>query len=151
MQHIDIRVCQASDLPAARGLLLQLTEVAHETGFLDPERLQELFDELSAQPDMYLNLVAESGGQVVGFISVVFYKTLFHRGGTALINELVVDRGARGMGIGRALVERVVAEARARGMDEVEVGTEQSNQRAKAFYRGCGFDEEYVLLGMEFA
>jgi len=35
-------------------------------------------------------------------------------------------------------------------MDELEVGTETGNGPARQFYRKCGFDEEYVLLGMEF-
>ncbi len=38
----------------------------------------------------------------------------------------------------------------ARGLDELEVGTEKTNQGAQRFYQKCGFDQEYVLLGMEF-
>lgn len=81
---------------------------------------------------------------------MVFYKTVFHRGGTALINELIVTRKHRGRGIGTKLVEAAVREAKARGMDEIEVGTEKGNGRAIGFYQANGFDEEYVLLGREF-
>ncbi len=35
-------------------------------------------------------------------------------------------------------------------MDEIEVGTETDNAAARRFYKKNGFDEEYVLLGMEF-
>ena len=48
------------------------------------------------------------------------------------------------------MVERAKEEALRRGMDELEVGTEKTNEGAQAFYKKCGFDEEYVLLGMEF-
>jgi GNAT superfamily N-acetyltransferase len=151
MENVVIRVCRAEDLPAVRDLLCQLDEVAHNQSDFEPARLAALLEHMAAAPQFYHNLVAEAEGRVVGFISVIFYKTHFHRGGTALINELVVDRAVRGTGIGRALVERAISEAQNRGMDEVEVGTEQDNLAAQAFYHKCGFDEEYLLLGLEFA
>lgn len=51
--------------------------------------------------------------------------------------------------MGRLLIERAVEEARRGGMDEIEVGTEKGNAAALRFYRSNGFEEEYVLLGME--
>jgi hypothetical protein len=48
-------------------------------------------------------------------------------------------------------VAEVKEEALARGMDEIEVSTERDNGLARQFYRRQGFDEEYVLLGMELA
>ncbi len=150
MNDLQIRPCQMHDLPVVRELLQQLGEVAHEGSRLKLDHIQKLFEEMAAQPDIYLNLVAVAEGQVTGFISLIFYKTLWHHGGTALINELVVQRELRGAGIGRALIGRAIAEAHTRGMDEIEVGTEEDNHRALGFYHRCGFDEEYVLLGMEF-
>ena len=67
-----------------------------------------------------------------------------------MINELVVDQEYRGRSLGRALVTEAISLARAYGMDEIEVGTEITNLAAQAFYHKAGFDEEYVLLGMEF-
>jgi GNAT superfamily N-acetyltransferase len=111
--------------------------------------IESLFREMNGNPRIYQNWVAVEGERVVGFLSLIFYKTLFHEGGTALINELVVEQDRRGQGVGRLLIERAVAEARQRGMDEIEVGTEKGNAAAQRFYRNSGFDEEYVLLGME--
>jgi ribosomal protein S18 acetylase RimI-like enzyme len=150
MPEFTIRACQVEDLPAARELLQQLSAVAEPAGHLRLEVMTGIFREMAELPGLYNNLVAVVEGRVVGFVSVLLYKTLFHRGGTALINELVIDSDQRGQGIGRALIQAVVAEARARGMDEVEVSTEQTNHAALRFYRQCGFDEEYALLGMEF-
>ncbi len=151
MPDIEIRPCAAADLPAVAGLLRQLEEVAPSQTDFGPDRLAGLLAEMQAAPAFYDNLVACEGGQVVGFISAIYYRTLLHRGGSALINELVVDRARRGAGIGRLLIARVVAEARRRGLDEVEVSTETDNHPAAAFYHKCGFDEEYLLLGMDFA
>lgn len=150
MNPILVRPCLATDLPAVRALLAQLEEVASSGGGLSLEELAAMYDEMEAAPDVYLNLVAVSGENVLGFISLVFYKTFFHKGGTALINELVVSSAARGKGIGRMLIEQAQCEALARGMDELEVGTEEDNTAAQKFYRACGFDGSYVLLGMEF-
>jgi GNAT superfamily N-acetyltransferase len=101
-------------------------------------------------PEIYCNLIAEEDGDAVGFLSLIFYKTFFHRGGTALINELVISQPYRSKGVGTALMARAKEEALTRGMDELEVATGQENRRAQAFYRKCGFDGEYILFGMEF-
>lgn len=150
MPDVEIRPCKSDDLPSVLALLQQLEEVAPGGSPLTLAGLQILLQRMDAAPGYYLNLVAVHSEQVAGFISLIFYLTLFHRGGTALINELVVDSAQRGHGIGRALIDQAMASAIARGMDEIEVGTEQSNAAAQTFYARCGFDEAYVLLGKEF-
>jgi ribosomal protein S18 acetylase RimI-like enzyme len=147
---LEIRSCTIADLPAVKTLLDQLTEVAHGDQDISLDRLHRLLAEMGSVPDIYINRVACLDQEVVGFLSAIFYKTLFHEGGTCLINELIIDKDRRGGGIGEQLVKDIVGEARRRGMDEVEVGTEQDNQRAASFYQKCGFDETYLLLGMEF-
>ncbi len=147
---IKIRPCQKEDLPAVLGLMQQLGEFAHGDNQFNLEHLQNLLDEMNAAPAAYHNLVCEDDGQVCGFLSLVFYRSFFHRTGTALINELVVDQNRRGSGLGRQLIRAAIAEARARSMDEIEVGTEVTNLSAQQFYNKNGFTEEYVLLGMEF-
>jgi ribosomal protein S18 acetylase RimI-like enzyme len=147
--NVVIRVCRQEDLPAILPLLGQLGEVT-AAGELSLAQLERVFAEMAAAPQFYLNVVAVERDNVVGLISVIFYRTPLHGGGTALINELVVDKATRGAGIGRRLVEHARAEAVARGMDELEVGTEQDNRAAQSFYARCGFDQQYVLLGMEF-
>jgi GNAT superfamily N-acetyltransferase len=150
MSSMEIRRCEAGDLPVVLDLLKQLDEVVHAAMELRLELLAGTMAEMDEAPQTYLNLVAVVEGRVVGYISVVFYKSLYHKGGTALIEVLVVSRDWRGSGVGSALVQKAKEEAIARGMDELEVGTERDNQIARRFYRKCGFDEEYVLLGMEF-
>lgn len=144
-----LKLCEAGDLKAVSDLLNELKEAASTDLDFHEEGLKTVFQAMD-DSNVYLNVVAEVDGKIAGFISVVFYKTLFHMGGTALINELIVSRNYRGKGIGRLLIERAKEEAITRGMDELEVGTEKTNEGAQAFYKKCGFDEEYILLGMEF-
>lgn len=147
---MNIRLLTANDLSSVNRLILQL---AGATGFnysIHLDQIEVIYKRMTQHPDLYLNLIAEQAGDVVGLISVVCYQTWFHPGGTALINELIVDELARNQGIGKRLIDAAIEEARKRGMDEIEVGTEGDNLGAQRFYQRCGFDQSYVLLGMEF-
>ncbi len=147
---ITIRACKEEDLPGVLQLMQQLGEFAHGENQFNLEHFQRLHEKMNANPAAYHNLVCEVDGQVCGFLSLVFYASFFHRTGTTLINELVIDSRQRGLGLGRQLVDAAIAEARARSMDEIEVGTEVTNLAAQQFYKKCGLTEEYILLGMEF-
>ena len=146
---VSIRRAESADLPRISSLLRQLEvflEAAPDAGRV---AARAIWAEMAEAPQVYGNLVAEEGEEVVGFVSMICYRTLFHPGGTALINELVVDRDKRGLGIGHALVNRAVELAKAAGMDEIEVGAETTNHGAITFYRRQGFSLEYLLLGRE--
>jgi len=145
---IQIRPCTRKDLPAVIDLLQQLGDVTEIGTALSLEHVQKLFDEMQAQPAFYHNIVCDVDGRVVGFESLIFYQTLIHHGGTTLINELVVDQTYRGQGIGKKLIEYAIQEARRRGTDEIEVGTEKDNLPARRFYHEAGITQEYLLLGM---
>ncbi len=147
---MTVRLCEDKDLPAVVGLITQLAEASNMEKEFQLNSFQEIFMKMAEQPDFYASYVYESNGKITGFISVVFYRTFFHRVGTAQVNELVVDEHFRGQGIGQVLMQTVELEARKRKMDELEVGTEKENLSAQQFYRKYGFDEEYVLFGMDF-
>jgi ribosomal protein S18 acetylase RimI-like enzyme len=55
------------------------------------------------------------------------------------IAVLVVSDGARGRGIGAALVEHAMSEARERGCVGVELTSGVDREAAHAFYRAQGF------------
>lgn len=146
----EIRPLNLDDLPKIHDLIIQLTETAPTTHVIHANQMTQMFTSMASLPEMYLTLVADEAGEVAGMISLVFYRGWFHPGGTALITELIVDQHHRNQGIGAMLVTAAEKEARDRGMDEIEVGTETDNSGAQRFYRRCGFDETYVLLGREF-
>jgi GNAT superfamily N-acetyltransferase len=150
MDRILIRAVAEEDLGSIVELLRELTDFAHSAIELDIAHVQRLYSTMLNNPHQYKNLVACLNGSVIGFISVVYYLSFFHRGGTALINELIVSAEHRNAGVGKALVQRAVCVSSQDGMDEIEVGTERDNRRGIAFCKAAGFDEEYVLLGMEF-
>ncbi|WP_116132468.1 GNAT family N-acetyltransferase [Tropicimonas sp. IMCC34043] len=59
--------------------------------------------------------------------------------GQLLLDGLFVHERARGLGVGTALIEAIVAEAAARGMHEVRLEVIDSNFRARALYERRGF------------
>lgn len=143
-----VRPLEEGDLADVQALLGSLAETLGDPA--GPAAFSgEQLAAMRARPDLYRNFVAVLDGRPIGVLSMVMYKTLLHRGGTALVNELVVARQLRGRGVGAALLSRAVSEALGAGMDEVEVGTGLDNRRAIAFYRREGFDRRYLLLGRE--
>ena len=94
---IEIRELRDGDLESVRGLLAQLAAHASTAGgSVASIDIESIYRELRETPSVYQNWVAVEGERAIGFLSLIFYKTLFHAGGTALINELVVDRDRRG-------------------------------------------------------
>ena len=143
----EIRAMEVQDIELVGELLMQLAQDLNQEFFMDRKRLETHLQTMLDYADIYGNFVYSLDGIIVGFVSLVMYRSLFHRNGTALINELVVSRAYRGGHIGSALVRHAGEFARNCGMDELEVGVMQENHRAQQFYRRNGFDIEYLLLG----
>jgi N-acetylglutamate synthase-like GNAT family acetyltransferase len=73
----------------------------------------------------------ESGKQVV-FARLVTDRTYF-----AWLSDVFVDRSARGRGLSKLLMERIVADAEEMGLKRVVLATDD----AQGLYRQFGFDD----------
>jgi len=145
-----IRQATVEDSGVIAQLMTQLTEASGYEGWqVSPERVEESLRKM-ADNDAYQVLLAEDEGQVVGLLSLSFRHTLFHLAPSALIDELVVEQGHRGRGVGQRLMAEAIERCRAAGCCEVEVSTERSNEAAQEFYRQHGFNHEAVLFELEF-
>ena len=81
-------------------------------------------------------LVAQEGDQLIGVIGVEPY------GVSALLRSLAVALAYRGQGLGRVLVERLLHEARAQGVEQVFLLTETAAEFfAKFGFRGIAREE----------
>ena len=58
----------------------------------------------------------------------------------AEVLSIAVSEGARGKGIGRALVAAALAQLSARGIQQAKVAVSADNAVANRFYRRCGFE-----------
>ncbi len=131
-----VRDYAEADYGACRGLWAELTEYHREIygdasiGGNDPGAG---FDDYLATSQRIASWVAESGGRVVGLTG------LFDRGSSGEVEPVVVTRAARGQGIGRMLISRVVEEARARGYEYLAIRPVARNVAAVRSFHAAGF------------
>lgn len=78
--------------------------------------------------------VAEMNNEVIGV-----YVLLPTRPGTMEIVNVAVSTHYRGKGIGKALVQDAIENARLSGYNAVEIGTGNSSINQLALYQKCGF------------
>jgi putative acetyltransferase len=118
-----IRPCTEADHAAVTAVWLAANRVAHP--FLDEDFLRE---EQRNLRNVYLpgaeTWVAEAHGRVVGFISLMGHQ----------VGGLFLSPAWQGRGLGRALMDKAVAE---RGALELDVF--QANVVARRFYHRYGF------------
>jgi GNAT superfamily N-acetyltransferase len=134
-----IRPARESDVEAVTALLAQLDYP------FAAEAVRPALADVLADPG-HVVLVAEEDGRAVGFVNAHFRPQLHHLAPVGTIDELVVERDRRGRRIGERLVEAVLEEARRRGADVMEVSTHNRRERARAFYRRCGFEATSIKL-----
>ncbi len=82
--------------------------------------------------------VAIADGLIVGFISAVHYVHPDKPKPELWINEVGVADSHQGQGLGRKLMEAMLAEARRLGCAEAWVLTERDNNAAMRLYAACG-------------
>jgi GNAT superfamily N-acetyltransferase len=100
----------------------------------DMARLERLL----ADPSVTL-LVARNGEEIVGTTTVIVYTTPFWI--KARLDEVVVDSGARGNGVGEALVMAALEVGRAKGAQvaELQSGRGPARDAAHRLYERIGF------------
>jgi ribosomal-protein-alanine acetyltransferase len=92
-------------------------------------------------PGNFRDALAAGYGTTVGVAgdAIVAYGVLLFAPGEAQILNLTVAPGARRLGIGRALLQRLVADAQARGAAQCFLEVRESNAPAIGLYAREGF------------
>jgi ribosomal protein S18 acetylase RimI-like enzyme len=81
--------------------------------------------------------LARVGGEIMGSLTLAFYR--IPTGLKAWIEDVVVDDAARGRGVGAALNQAALAEARRRGAKDVSLTSRPSREAANRLYLRLGF------------
>ena len=85
---MPIRMWREEDLPEIYNLLNELNEALGEDQEISIEAIKNHYKEMQRNKDIYQNYVYDIKDKVVGFVSIVNYRSVYHKNGTALINEL---------------------------------------------------------------
>jgi ribosomal protein S18 acetylase RimI-like enzyme len=100
------------------------------------------FDERTSHEDV---LVAVLDGEVAGYIRLN-RASRFHSSDHVLtVNGIAVDPARQGRGVGRALIDAAIAEARRRRARRLTLRVFSPNERARRLYESAGFVVEGVL------
>jgi L-amino acid N-acyltransferase len=141
---VSTRLATADDAVAIRDIYNH--EVLHETSTFDlvPRSLEEQLAWLAARSGAFAAIVAVEGDEVVGFGALSPYKErAAYR--TTVEDSVYVRRDRGGRGIGRLLLERLLAEAERSGFHAVMARIEATGHASRSLHRSCGFD----LVGVE--
>ena len=78
--------------------------------------------------------LAESAGETLGFANYVLHPFTWSDRPTCLLEDLYVSPSARGLGVGRRLIEHLVELGRAEGWARVYWHTHERNATARRLY-----------------
>lgn len=144
---LDVRLARPADLPVLYALRHEVFVVGQGV----PEDLER--DDLDETAE---HVVALRDGTLVGTGRLLDGRTDEEgrlvpgtQGSVATVGRMAVAAGGRGVGVGRALLDRLVARAEERGILVVEL---HAQVHARGFYEQAGFTpygEVYLEAGIE--
>jgi GNAT superfamily N-acetyltransferase len=90
-------------------------------------------------------LVAERSGEMLGLAHFLFHRTTTNIGNNCYMQDLFTTEASRGKGVGRALIERVYAEAGKAGAGRVYWQTHETNKVAMQLYDKVAENSGFVV------
>ena len=133
-----IRRASPADIPALATLVGEYWRFEGIDCF-DAARTARVLEDFLSRPELGAAWIVEAGGTPSGYLLACYVFSLEHGGLTAEIDELYLDPGLRGAGVGRCLVETAEAEFEAAGCTNVALQLGRSNDAAREFYFRCGY------------
>jgi GNAT superfamily N-acetyltransferase len=139
---VVLRRAAADDVPAIVDLLAADQLGATRDGLNTAEDLaayRRAFRAIDADP-AHLLVVARAGEQLVATLQLSFIPGLARRGALrAQVEAVRVHESFRGRGLGAAMMNWAISEARRRGAGLVQLTSDKSRPDAHRFYAQLGF------------
>jgi GNAT superfamily N-acetyltransferase len=117
--------------------------------FYETSRPQEIYDLyferlLGDDPQDYSGLVADRNGRLIGLAHYLFHRHGWSEENVCYLQDLYAAPDARGLGVGRALIEAVYAAADAAGAGQVYWLTQDFNTEARRLYDRIGLKTPFI-------
>ena len=141
---MELGVAVPGDVPQLVELLGILFAQEHELS-PDPDKQRRALEMILADPSRARIYVAREGAKVLAMAALHFTISTAEGGKVAGLEDCIVRPAQRRKGIGNALLEYIIAQARAEGALRVMLLTDGDNARAQALYRKMGFTPSSML------
>jgi ribosomal protein S18 acetylase RimI-like enzyme len=141
---VDIRLARPEDVSALVALLTLL--FSQEAEFVaDPARQERGLKLILSDPSRGDILVAVTGGQIVGMVSLLPVVSTALGAPTAILEDMIVKPEFRGQGIGQSLIKAAKTHAREKGYARITLLTDGDNAAAQGFYEALGFTRSSMV------
>jgi len=124
-----VQTADAKIIDACHRLIPQLSSSSQA---ITRSELEEIISS-----DATVMFAAQLGDDVVGLLTLAIFR--IPTGVRAWIEDVVVDESARGKGVGEALNQAALAEAKRRGAKTVDLTSRPSREAANRLYQRIGF------------
>jgi GNAT superfamily N-acetyltransferase len=124
----------------------------YEVDDVDDDRNRAFFRRFLAPSEDGMLLGARAAGRFAGYACLYWHFSSLRATESVLMNDLYVEPGQRGHGVGRALIEASAAVARERGASHLEWATDPGNHTAQRLYDTTGAERSEQLeyeLGLD--
>jgi ribosomal protein S18 acetylase RimI-like enzyme len=121
-----------------QALLAALTSLLPQLSSSAPPPTAAEIEAIVSSPSTVLFVARDDDGSVVGSLTLGVFRV--PTGVRAWIEDVVVDEGCRGQGVGASLVQAALERSQAFGARTVELTSRPSREAANRLYQRLGFE-----------
>lgn len=143
-----IRRALYDDIPVMANLLGELFAI--EDDFTADVEKQARGLKILLDTPSSIVLVAQKDDNVIGMASAQTLVSTAAGDYVGLIEDVIVTKAYRGMGVGKALIEALISASEHQGLKRLALGADHRNHNAVAFYKKQGFTTSHLGLMYRF-
>jgi ribosomal protein S18 acetylase RimI-like enzyme len=138
-QAANVRLAQPADAALVASMLAKFRD-AIGRGAPGNEEIEPAVERVMGEGGEYL-LAFDEDGSPAGVAQFRHRWSTWHSGRDGWLEDLYVVESHRRLGVGRALVDEVIARAREHGCMRLELDVDEDNPAAIALYEALGFSD----------
>ncbi len=132
-----LRLAAARDIEALLGMMQRFYAI---DGYpFAREKKERAIRQLLHEPQFGEIWLMEAQGQPVGYLVITTGFSLEYNGKDGWVDELFLEEGCRGRGVGKSLLQHAIARAGALGINFLHLQVERHNRVGRELYEKLGF------------